>query len=242
MAYPIGEFSKRCGINATTLRAWQRRYGLLAPQRTEGGHRLYSDEDIVLALNILDWIRKGVPVSQVRPLLDRPDYGQASNWVQLQEKMLELLKAGKTEALRQQIYAAGRDYPRSELVTELLRPLRSKFSARVPSMMTLREILDGIIIAYTSFCLDKDRKSRGDNYLISGWQLTDPCEVWLEALKRSGGGYRFDVLPHVPDSLAPEVAAGRCWLLITHGALTTGMARQARQWQQQGIALEIITL
>ena len=242
MAYPIGEFSKRCGINATTLRAWQRRYGLLTPQRTEGGHRLYSDEDVELALKILDWIKKGVPVSQVRPLLSRPDQGQANNWMQLQEQMLELLKAGKTEALRQQIYTAGRDYPRSELVTELLRPLRGKFSARVPAMMTLREILDGMIIAYTAFCLDKDRKSRGDNYLISGWQMADPCEVWLEALKRTGNGCRLDVLQQVPETLAPEVFTGRHWLLVTHGTLTSAMIRQAEQWRLQGVIPEIITL
>ncbi|MBX4365223.1 MerR family DNA-binding transcriptional regulator, partial [Mycobacterium tuberculosis] len=42
MPYSIGEFARLCGINATTLRAWQRRYGLLKPLRTDGGHRLYS--------------------------------------------------------------------------------------------------------------------------------------------------------------------------------------------------------
>lgn len=46
MTYSIGEFAQLCGINATTLRAWQRRYGLLKPQRTDGGHRLYNDDDI----------------------------------------------------------------------------------------------------------------------------------------------------------------------------------------------------
>ncbi|EBQ2874974.1 MerR family DNA-binding transcriptional regulator, partial [Salmonella enterica subsp. enterica serovar Montevideo] len=46
MSYSIGEFARLCGINAATLRAWQRRYGLLKPQRTDGGHRLYSDDDI----------------------------------------------------------------------------------------------------------------------------------------------------------------------------------------------------
>lgn len=69
MFYSIGEFSRLCGINATTLRAWQRRYGLLTPQRTEGGHRMYTDDDVRLALKILDWLRKGVPVSQVKPCL-----------------------------------------------------------------------------------------------------------------------------------------------------------------------------
>ncbi len=51
--------------------------------------------------------------------------------------------------------------------------------------MTLREILDGIIIAYTSFCLEGDKKAPGDNFLITGWHLTDACEIWLEALKRT---------------------------------------------------------
>lgn len=58
MTYSIGEFAQLCGINATTLRAWQRRYGLLKPQRTDGGHRLYSDDDIQQALKILDWVKK----------------------------------------------------------------------------------------------------------------------------------------------------------------------------------------
>jgi methanogenic corrinoid protein MtbC1 len=34
------------GLKADTLRAWERRYGLPNPQRTAGGHRLYSQYDI----------------------------------------------------------------------------------------------------------------------------------------------------------------------------------------------------
>ena len=72
MAYSIGEFARLSGITATTLRAWQRRYGLLKPERTDGGHRLYSDEDVQQALKILDWVKKGVPIGQVKSLLERP--------------------------------------------------------------------------------------------------------------------------------------------------------------------------
>lgn len=195
MPYSIGEFARLCGINATTLRAWQRRYGLLKPLRTDGGHRLYSDDDVQQALKILDWVKKGVPVSQVKPLLSRPGARRTNNWLTLQETMLQRLKEGKIESLRQLIYDAGREYPRQELVTEVLRPLRSQVSANVPAIMTLREILDGIIIAYTSFCLEGDKKAPGDNFLITGWHLTDACEIWLEALKRTGQGHRIDVLP-----------------------------------------------
>ncbi|EIV3814471.1 MerR family transcriptional regulator, partial [Klebsiella aerogenes] len=137
MSYSIGEFSRLCGINATTLRAWQRRYGLLKPERTDGGHRLYNDDDVQLALKILDWVKKGVPVSQVKPLLTRSDAGPGDNWLVLQDNMLQRLKEGKIESLRQLIYDAGRENPRPELVTNVLRPLRSKVSANVPAMQTL---------------------------------------------------------------------------------------------------------
>src|SRR6187549_3252033 len=41
----IGEFSRRVGVSPELLRAWERRYGLLRPVRTEGGFRLYTDAD-----------------------------------------------------------------------------------------------------------------------------------------------------------------------------------------------------
>ena len=124
----------------------------------------------------------------------------------------------------------------------LLRPLRSQVSANVPAIMTLREILDGIIIAYTSFCLEGDKKAPGDNFLITGWHLTDACEIWLEALKRTGQGHRIDVLPVPPAALAPEIFPQRNWLLVTSGNLSAARQRQVELWQQQVVSLEIIPL
>lgn len=42
----IGEVARRTGVAVATLRAWERRYGLLDPDRTDGGHRLYRESDI----------------------------------------------------------------------------------------------------------------------------------------------------------------------------------------------------
>lgn len=42
------------GITADTLRAWERRYGLPLPQRSPGGHRLYSQRDI----ETIKWLMK----------------------------------------------------------------------------------------------------------------------------------------------------------------------------------------
>ena len=41
----IGELSRRTGVSPELLRAWERRYGLLRPERSSGGYRLYSAED-----------------------------------------------------------------------------------------------------------------------------------------------------------------------------------------------------
>ena len=42
----IGELSRRSGVSRELLRAWERRYGLLRPTRTEGGFRLYGPEAV----------------------------------------------------------------------------------------------------------------------------------------------------------------------------------------------------
>jgi DNA-binding transcriptional MerR regulator len=41
----IGELSYRVGVSPDVLRAWERRYGLLEPSRSEGGYRLYTERD-----------------------------------------------------------------------------------------------------------------------------------------------------------------------------------------------------
>ena len=48
----IGELSRRSGVSPDVLRVWERRYGLLRPERTDGGFRLYTagDEDRVRSM------------------------------------------------------------------------------------------------------------------------------------------------------------------------------------------------
>ena len=66
----ITELSEKTGVNSVTLRAWERRYGLLKPQRTPKGHRFYTQADVDKVIKILNLIEQGVSVSKVKPLLD----------------------------------------------------------------------------------------------------------------------------------------------------------------------------
>ena len=115
--YTIGEVAQLCGINPVTLRAWQRRYGLLKPQRSEGGHRQFTEEDVARIHNILRWIERGVPVSQIKLLLDGspvPDHN--TNWATLQRELLALLQIPSATKLRNRLFDLGREYPPQALI------------------------------------------------------------------------------------------------------------------------------
>ena len=71
--FPIREVARLTGVNPVTLRAWERRYGLIQPTRTESGHRLYSLSDIEKVRNILAWIERGVAVSKVSKILAKTE-------------------------------------------------------------------------------------------------------------------------------------------------------------------------
>jgi len=67
--YPIRTVSEVTGVNAITLRAWERRYGLFQPQRTPKGHRLYSQQDILRIQQVLQMLEKGVAIGRVAKAL-----------------------------------------------------------------------------------------------------------------------------------------------------------------------------
>ena len=63
--YPIRTVSSLTGVNSITLRAWERRYGLIKPVRTPKGHRLYTQNDIDLIQQVLELLDKGISIGQV---------------------------------------------------------------------------------------------------------------------------------------------------------------------------------
>ncbi|MEW6445687.1 MAG: MerR family transcriptional regulator [Pseudomonadota bacterium] len=68
--YPIRTVAQMTGVNPITLRAWERRYGLIKPVRTEKGHRLYSQRDIAEIRRVLKLLERGIAISQVAPVLE----------------------------------------------------------------------------------------------------------------------------------------------------------------------------
>ncbi|WP_342432155.1 MerR family transcriptional regulator [Neobacillus sp. FSL H8-0543] len=68
--YNIKAASQMLGIQPGTLRAWERRYRMIAPVRNESGHRLYTDEHIKILKWLLKKVEQGFTISQAIALLD----------------------------------------------------------------------------------------------------------------------------------------------------------------------------
>ena len=66
--YPIGVVARLTGIHPETLRIWERRYGVVKPDRSGRGSRLYAQEDIHRLTLIKTLVDAGHAVSIVAPL------------------------------------------------------------------------------------------------------------------------------------------------------------------------------
>lgn len=59
----IGSLAQRTGVPVDTLRAWERRYGVLHPTRTEGGQRRYGNEDVERVVWLAARVAEGQRIS-----------------------------------------------------------------------------------------------------------------------------------------------------------------------------------
>lgn len=65
----IGELERRTGVPTGTLRAWERRYAVLDPQRTDAGYRLYSEADVERVQRIRRLLDDGLSISEAARLV-----------------------------------------------------------------------------------------------------------------------------------------------------------------------------
>ena len=59
----IGELARRTGVQAGTLRAWERRFGLLQPTRTKGGQRHYTEADVTRVASLRRLVNDGMTLA-----------------------------------------------------------------------------------------------------------------------------------------------------------------------------------
>jgi MerR family transcriptional regulator, light-induced transcriptional regulator len=139
---PIRELSRLSGVNSVTLRAWERRYGLLKPQRTAKGHRLYSYADVERVQQVVHWLNRGISVGQVQQYLGQenlPSFN--SQWqpqlIQFQSWLTQLNLPAVDNAC-QELFAL---YPDNVLAEHFFRPLLTHLQPRQSESVLLQQLL-----------------------------------------------------------------------------------------------------
>jgi DNA-binding transcriptional MerR regulator len=139
---PIRTVSILTGVNAVTLRAWERRYGLITPQRTPKGHRLYTHQDVERIKQIVELLKQGISVGHVKPLLDlspgdtskEPATENEDIWKHYLDRMINAIERFDEPGLDSSYNDALSLYPvdivNQRLTTPLLRLLGERWNLR----------------------------------------------------------------------------------------------------------------
>ncbi|WP_205729093.1 MerR family transcriptional regulator [Ferrimonas sediminicola] len=196
--YPIGDVADRTGVNPVTLRAWQRRFGLLNPGRTAKGHRLYSELDIERIRQILGWLEKGVAISQVKALLDEPHAAPAGDpWRELQQALTRATVTLNRERLYRELDQLTALYPFELAADKALRPwiaaLQPQLQPRPDGDLLLAWAHQQLELYLAGRTLRAQQQLPGEAALLLLLRGT-PLEDALTACALSLGGERFSQL------------------------------------------------
>src|SRR5215212_1396998 len=128
--------ARETGVPADTFRAWERRYGVPRPQRTAGGHRLYSERDIAIIRWLRDRTAEGMNISQAVQLLasapspaPRTDT-EARAIARLIEELVDALTNFDAALADRLVSEAFALYPFESVLLDLIQPSMSQVGER----------------------------------------------------------------------------------------------------------------
>ena len=128
--FPIRTVASITGVNPVTLRAWERRYGLIKPARTAKGHRLYSQQDVERIKQTVQMLDRGISISQVSNNLDsvsednsEPDASRCDTWTAYRAQAIMAIIRFDEDQLNALYNEALSLYPIDIVTEHMLLPL-----------------------------------------------------------------------------------------------------------------------
>ena len=214
--FPIRVVARLTGINPVTIRAWERRYQLVRPERTPGGHRLYSRADVELLRAATRLVDQGISISHATRLLDEPAPHRQSRKNHLLERFLDRLRALDDDGMSAVLEAslARRSAEEAAVLLDAL-PGSSADLSRLEQQF-LDTWLEGLL-AFRIY----QRMAQADERRVLVCSPADPGQrIWalVFALGLVGSGLRPTLLAGPePNDLAEAVRRTRCAAVVLGG-------------------------
>jgi len=134
--YPIRTVADLTEVNAITLRAWERRYGLFEPIRKASGHRLYTQAHIDLITRVVGLLDRGMRIGQIKAQLDaeqsamNDDSASKDIWQRYVDHMIAAVIQFDEQGLEETYGDALALYPIDTVTEKLLMPLLAELGRR----------------------------------------------------------------------------------------------------------------
>jgi DNA-binding transcriptional MerR regulator len=138
----IGELSRRVGVSPELLRAWETRYGLLRPDRTAGGLRLFSEEDERRVYLMRKHIAAGLSASEAARLARSGEESASregsASFAEIQTSLahgIDALDEPMAQSALDQLFRAfALPYALSEVILPFLHQLGERWAAAETSI------------------------------------------------------------------------------------------------------------
>ncbi|MBF9003484.1 MerR family transcriptional regulator [Vibrio nitrifigilis] len=213
--YAIREVAELTGVKPVTLRAWQRRYNLVQPQRTDKGHRLYTEQDIELIRDIQSWLAKGVAIGKVSQLLFGPSESQYDENVTAtaldeNQRLLDYLAQFKRAKAQQLIATVFKEYPLALVEQQFVLPVYHALEQVKGPLKTLQKgLFQSLMVSRLASILESENKSnsKGQSLCIS-FDPNGSVLAWLWAVALSEQGWSVTYLEGVEDISGLEEHSG----------------------------------
>ena len=186
---PIREISRLTGVNSVTLRAWERRYGLIKPLRTNKGHRLYRPEDVELIKKIQAWLARGLAIGKVSELLESGPQAAAvdieNTWQVFQNELMAImgeLNLGKLDAFFNKLFSV---YPAAIIADQLITPALDNLSRNFFGSNVKKSILTNRLSEYLLMLTQRQRQ-QATGKRVGIIQLTSAIDPLLNVLLHFG--------------------------------------------------------
>ncbi len=201
----IREVSEITGIKPVTLRAWQRRYGLIQPKRTDKGHRLFSTKDVDAIKEIQSWLNKGVPIGKVKELIRggaKADLAEPiGESLQEVEWLLESIAKMDAQKGDKILSALFKEYPTQHVVNKVIYPAQEALQSVKGTQRSLQfSLFRSMITSMTNRIIESENKvSSNSKSLLVSFDSPGNVDTRIHALLMSDSGSRVTVLEGVEE-------------------------------------------
>jgi MerR family transcriptional regulator, light-induced transcriptional regulator len=242
MLHPMRVVSVRTGLTPDLLRAWEKRYRAVAPVRSAGGQRHYSDADVERLTLLVRAIRGGRQIGQVATL----DNDDLKKVIEADERSAALNRAPSTDGPAPESFLS-----RALMAVEAFDGYALEQTLRTAALrLPADDVLDQVIgpLLFTIGSLWHQGQLQPANEHLASTTIRRVL-TWMGEVSAPPAGAPVVIIGtpagHVHElgaMLAATTAAGNGWRVVYLGANLPAeeLARAAKQVRASAVALSIV--